>query len=88
MRQVGIFEAKTTFTRLCDDVVRSGDSVVISKRGRPLVVISRADGVFADGRDDILTAWEKWKHRGTSAKGDFPEVWKMRSNRSANPLAE
>jgi prevent-host-death family protein len=34
-----MFEAKTRLSEICDEVSRSGDSVVITRRGKPLVRI-------------------------------------------------
>ena len=51
MRTVGIFEAKTKLAEICDEVARSGDSVVITRRGKPLV---RIDPVAVD----TASVWE------------------------------
>jgi prevent-host-death family protein len=39
MRTVGIFEAKTKLSEICDEVARTRKSVVVTRRGRPLVRI-------------------------------------------------
>lgn len=39
MRTVGIFEAKAKLSEICDAVARSGESVVVTRRGKPLVRI-------------------------------------------------
>ena len=39
MRTVGIFEAKAKLSEICDEVARSGRSVVVTRRGKPLVKI-------------------------------------------------
>lgn len=39
LRTVGIFEAKTRLSEICAEVVESGDTVVISKRGEPMVQV-------------------------------------------------
>jgi prevent-host-death family protein len=39
MKQVGLFDAKTRFSEICDEVARLGQSVVVTRRGQPLVRI-------------------------------------------------
>jgi len=43
MRTVGIFEAKAKLSEICEQVARSGESVVVTRRGRPLVKIEPAE---------------------------------------------
>ena len=43
MRTVGIFEAKAKLSEICEQVARSGESVVVTRRGKPLVKIEPAD---------------------------------------------
>jgi prevent-host-death family protein len=39
MRTIGIFEAKAKLSEICEEVARSGESVVVTRRGKPLVKI-------------------------------------------------
>ncbi|MBN2443155.1 MAG: type II toxin-antitoxin system prevent-host-death family antitoxin [Spirochaetales bacterium] len=39
METIGIFEAKTRFSELCDKVFKSKEPILITKRGVPLVKI-------------------------------------------------
>ena len=39
MRQIGLFEAKTKLSEICEEVARSGQGVVVTRRGKPLVRI-------------------------------------------------
>ena len=39
MKTVGIFEAKTKLSEICETVAGSGEACVVTKRGRPLVRI-------------------------------------------------
>ena len=39
MNAIGLFEAKTRFSELCDEVAKSGKNLVVTKRGKPLVKI-------------------------------------------------
>lgn len=86
MEDIGIFEAKTKFPGLCDQVVRSGSPVLIRRRGKPLVVVSPAHTpeVRSDG---ILDRWRSWEssHREDTGE-DFPEVWKMRQDKADSPI--
>jgi prevent-host-death family protein len=39
MKTMGIFEIKTKLSQVCDDVASTGESVLITKRGKPFVRI-------------------------------------------------
>jgi prevent-host-death family protein len=39
MKAIGLFEAKTKFSEICDTVAAKGVAVVITRRGKPLVRI-------------------------------------------------
>ena len=43
MRAIGLFEAKTKFSELCERVARKREAVVVTRRGRPLVRIEPCD---------------------------------------------
>jgi len=72
MKTAGIFEAKTKFSQLCDEVARTGESVMVTRRGKPLVRIDPID-------DKPMTIREKRalymaEHGGSEpddGKGDF-----------------
>ncbi len=88
MEEIGIFEAKTKFPGLCDQVVRSGAPVLIQRRGKPLVVLSPAQ-VSPENDGGILDCWRSWESAHPNESGaDFPEVWKVRHDKSQNPLEE
>ncbi len=90
MKTIGIFEAKNRFPVICSQVAKTGNPVLVQRRGHPLVIISAAKVEQQEGRPDILTEWKKWEEENPASKadGDFPEVWKLRGNRSRNPLEE
>jgi prevent-host-death family protein len=88
MEQVGIFEAKTKFTSLCEQVVRTGHSVVVSKRGHPMVMLTPVPANLQSDRSDILTAWREWNESDRARGADFPEVWKLRGRGKSSPLLE
>ena len=88
MESIGIFEAKTHFAGLCDKVAASGSSVTVSRRGRPLVVISPARPRREAGANpDILSAWRQSVRRNP-VRTEFPDVTKLRGNRAVKSLAE
>ena len=39
MRSIGIFEAKTKLSEICEAVAESGEPVTVTRRGQPLVRI-------------------------------------------------
>ncbi len=39
MKAIGLFEAKTKFSQICERVAAKGQAVVVTRRGRPLVRI-------------------------------------------------
>ena len=39
MNAVGLFEAKTKFSELCERVAKSRESITVTRRGEPLVMI-------------------------------------------------
>ncbi len=52
MKSVGIFEAKTRLSEICEEVARTGKSVMVTRRGKPLV---RIDPVA----EDRFSVWER-----------------------------
>lgn len=87
---MGIFEAKTRFTALCDEVIRTGQPTMVSKRGKPLVLVTPVPSETTADREDILCAWSRWEksHPGDEDEPDFPDVISLRSLPKPNPLAE
>lgn len=91
MTTIGLFEAKTRFSEICRQVAGSGEEVLVTLRGRPLVRLlppprlsgSKSRGILSDLRGDE-------KKHGPLAKssGDFPEVWKNRTLPADSPLDE
>jgi prevent-host-death family protein len=39
MRAIGLFEAKTRFSEICERVAAKGEAVLVTRRGKPLVRI-------------------------------------------------
>jgi prevent-host-death family protein len=62
MRSVGLFEAKTKLSELCDAVARTGEPVCITRRGKPWVRIEpegSAPMTIRERRAEYVT-----RHRG------------------------
>lgn len=62
MNAIGLLEAKTKFSEICDEVATKGLAVVVTRRGKPLVRIepirnarARPKGVW-DRRADYVKA--------------------------------
>ncbi len=43
MKQIGLFDAKTRFSEICEQVAQGGESVIVTRRGQPLVRIEPLD---------------------------------------------
>ena len=59
MKTVGIFEAKTRLSEICDEVARTGKSVTVTRRGQPLVRIDPVEverfSVWEDRAEYVAT---------------------------------
>lgn len=83
---IGIFEAKTHFSQLCDQVSSTGQALVVERRGKALVMISPVPSSSRREGEDILAAWERWTTEHPDAEEDFPEVSALRINKGIPPL--
>ena len=89
VKTVESFDAKTHFTGLCQQVAETGSPIIVSRRGRPLVMISPVPSHIDQRREDILSSWQTWdREHGREERGEFPDVWKIRNSRTKNPLQE
>lgn len=88
MKSLGIFEAKTHFPGISDEIVASGTPVTTSRHGKPLVVISPVPAESKTEREDILAATTRWQAASSAKDDDFPDVWEERSSSTDNPLDE
>jgi prevent-host-death family protein len=63
MDRIGLFEAKTKFSEICEQVASRGKSVIVTRRGRPLVRIEPIGSAAASARSvwDLRVEYEK-KH--------------------------
>ncbi len=55
MRTVGLFEAKTKLSEICRKVADTGEPVLVTRRGAPLV---RIEPVSRDSREGHSAIWE------------------------------
>ena len=54
MQSFGIFEIKTKLSQICERVAATGESVLVTKRGKPFV---RIDPIYPSG-DSPSRVWE------------------------------
>lgn len=91
MKAVGIFEAKTKLSGLCEEVSRTRLPLLLKRRGKPLVIISPAPPQATKNRMGIWEEWKQWAGDASEEdqnQDDFPEVWNMRLDKKESPLAE
>ncbi len=91
MKTVGIFEAKTHFSRLCEEVVQTGAATLVERRGKPIVMITPVPAAWSGNRSDIITdlrAYDMEVGPAEEEETDFSEVWNQRRNRRVSPLDE
>ncbi len=43
MKKIGLFDAKTRFSEICEQVAQGGESVIVTRRGQPPVRIEPLD---------------------------------------------
>jgi len=67
MRTVGIFEAKAKLSEICTEVAQSGEGVVVTRRGKPLV---RIDPIETD-KFSVWEAREQYIARTGRFRGEF-----------------
>lgn len=66
MKKVGLYEAKTHLSQLCEETARTGEVCLISKNGRPLVkIVPYEDG---EGRQSVWDTVEESQARYGSLK--------------------
>ncbi len=79
MRTVGIFEAKAKLSEICDQVARSGESVVVTRRGKALV---RIDPVASDS----FSVWED-REQYIARRGRLKEEFEVPSRSDEVPAS-
>ena len=58
MTRIGLFEAKTKFSEICEEVARKGETVVVTRRGKPIVKIEPY-AEYPEGCTDVWVVREK-----------------------------
>lgn len=89
MTTIGLFEAKTRFSEICRRVAGSGEEILVTLRGRPLVRLlpplkvseKNSVGILND-----LAMHEKLHGSLQDSLEDFPEVWRERTSSAVSPL--
>lgn len=80
MRSVGVHEARTHFSRLLDEVEK-GESITITKRGRPVAVLSLARPVEARDAPAVIAEFRAYsrdqaRNRGSLSAKELKELIK------------
>ena len=81
MKSVGLFEAKTKFSALCEEVVEQGEALLITRRGTPWVKLVpaavEAEETAWDRREALLKQRGPWKKEleFESLESGNPPVW-------------
>ena len=93
-KSIGIFEAKTKFSELCQQVARTGKEIVVTRRGQRMVRIAPVmeaagqDGATPMGVMDRLKENEALYGKASRMKQEFPDVWMMRVSKTDSPLED
>jgi prevent-host-death family protein len=70
MKTLGVFDVKTRLSSICEEVAKSGESVLVTRRGKPLVRITPVA--------ESTCGSEVWEAREAYASSeycdDFPAV--------------
>lgn len=86
MKTMGLFEAKNRFSGVCDEVAKSGEPLVVTRRGKPLVRIVRVDEVL-----DATSVWDSVEE-SVGRYGPLPDDWELPSRspqlNRADPLGD
>lgn len=55
MNEIGLFEAKTKFSEICERVAAKGEAILVTRRGKPLVKI----GPISESEAKPASVWER-----------------------------
>ena len=85
MKTLGLFEAKNKFSEVCDTVARTGEPVVVTKRGHALVrIVPVEDKPHGSA---IWTAFRESRAKYGEPTEDF-ELSERSSKRRPDPLSD
>ena len=89
-KKIGIFEAKTKLSELCQNVAETDTEYIVTRRGKP---IARIVGAQRDGAQSSLSqlpineALEQWEAQfPAQGASDFPDVWEERRRQKSSPF--
>ena len=85
MKTLGIFEAKTKLSEICEEVATSGEPTEISRRGKPLVRIIPLPKENESG-SSIWNRVEAWEAANIEIDSDFERP--PRESTTRDPLAD
>ena len=71
MRTVGIFEAKTKLSEICEKVAETHEPVTVTKRGKPLVRIDPIESGTMTIRERRATYLDKYAQVEQADETDF-----------------
>jgi prevent-host-death family protein len=74
MRQIQASEAKTHFNQLLDQIEK-GETVVITRHGRPVARIAPENAARQDDVDEAMAAIEAVRNRSRPATADEIRQW-------------
>ncbi len=85
MKAIGLFEAKTKLSELCQRVFASGESVRITRRGKTIAVLSPP--AEPTGKESVWERRARFERSHGAFRDDFEIPTRKLSKKSlANPL--
>jgi prevent-host-death family protein len=85
MRAIGIFEIKTKLSQICEDVARTNEEVLVTKRGKPFVRIVPLSTKAVGGSE----VWEaRERYAGQLQKGEELTLTEREVDPVYNPFNE
>jgi prevent-host-death family protein len=85
MTKIGLFEAKTKFSEICDKVASKGETVIVTRRGKPLVKIEPI-ATYPTGGSEIWKLREKFDKEHGPQTEDFELPPRTIEKKWKNPL--
>jgi prevent-host-death family protein len=91
-RKIGIFEAKTKLSEICENVSETGAEYVITRRGKEIARIVPPKPAGGDNPylkmpvDAALEAWDIKHGPAPDDEPDFPDVWLTRRGGKSSPF--
>ena len=84
MKAIGLFEAKTRLSEICDSVESSGEGVVVTRRGKPWV---RIEPIRRERATTVQERREAWLSKESGRSAREPEFEPAARDKSAAPEA-